>query len=87
MKPKAHLTLRRVGNACMLVDVRAAEPDVSYVYSLNETAALLWQMLAQDASEHEMAAELCRLYDTTPAEAAADIAAQLGQWRKAGLLE
>ena len=47
MMPKATLKLRKIGGKYMIVETSDSCVNLTNVYSLNETAALLWEMLCR----------------------------------------
>lgn len=47
MKPKSNLRLRKIGRQYMIVNTRQENVDLSDVFTLNETAAGLWQQMIQ----------------------------------------
>lgn len=86
--PKAGLQLRKIGRQYMIVEASAENANMSYVYSLNHTAAELWEQLSKgDFTPEELAGWLAGLYGIDPAEAHRDVERQLGDWRKFGLIE
>lgn len=88
VKPRAGLQLRRIGRQYMIVEASAENVNMSYVYSLNHTAAQLWQRLSQgDFAAEELALWLAGLYGIGPDEARRDVERQLADWRKFGLIE
>ena len=48
MKRRTNLTLRRMGRRYMMVNAASAAQDTADVYTLNETAARLWERLGDD---------------------------------------
>lgn len=87
MRIKANLKLRKVGDRFMLVDVSENDANVTNVYTLNDTAAYIWNMLADGyPDEQEIAAGLCAKYEVDPATALADVRSQLSSWHDAGLI-
>ena len=45
--------LRRIGNQYMIVEACAGNVNMSNVYSLNRTAAWLWEQIAEDGCTTE----------------------------------
>lgn len=88
MKPKENLQLRKIGSQYLIVEACAERVNRSNVYTLNETAATLWQELARGVDDAaRLAAYLCEAYEVDPATARADVERQLAQWQASGLLE
>lgn len=87
MQLKKNLRLRKVGSKYMIVDTATEQVDMVDVYTMNETAAWLWQTFAErDFTTDEMVETLCQEYDVTPEQAAADVEALLREWTEFGLL-
>lgn len=86
--PKSNLKLRKIGSKYMIVDASDSCVNLTNVYSLNETAARLWERIC-DGKEHtpeELAEELCRTYEVEYERALHDVECQLAEWGKMGLL-
>lgn len=87
MQLKKNLRLRKVGSKYMIVDTATEQVDMVDVYTMNETAAWLWQTFAErDFTTEEMAEALCQEYDVTPEQAKADVETLLREWTDFGLL-
>lgn len=71
----------------MLVDASGKEANITYVYTFNDTAAFVWEMLsAGDTTEEEIAAELSSTYDVSFDTALADVRHLLESWLESGLV-
>lgn len=87
IRPREGLQLRKVGRQHMIVEVCSDNVNMTNVYTLNESAALLWRRLSDGSfSVEELAAWLGELYGLDKAAALADVAAQIEAWRGFGLL-
>ena len=53
MKPKSNLRLRKIGRQYMIVNTRQENVDLSDVFTLNETAAGVWQQMIQGTTVPE----------------------------------
>lgn len=86
--PKSGLRLRKIGNRYMIVEAAAAGVNLANVYSMNVTAAHLWEALAQGKchTPEELAQDLCRTYGIDAERALCDVEIQLEEWRRMGLL-
>lgn len=86
--PKPHLKLRRIGSRHMIVEASDSCVNLTNVYSLNGTAALLWEAVCKDGcrTPGELAEELCSTYDVGYGRALRDVERQLEEWEKMGLL-
>ncbi|MDY3141788.1 MAG: PqqD family protein [Parabacteroides sp.] len=82
------LTLKKVGKNYMLVEVADNEVNMTNVYSMNSTAAWLWEHL--DTSEQQIADiadKMCSEYEVDRETALTDITSQLQQWKEMGLIK
>ena len=87
VKPKAGLQLRKIGSQYMIVKADEQNVNMSNVYTLNHTAARLWQQIEQgNATCQTLAHDLCNLYEVDEATALSDVRKQLDEWKAYGLL-
>jgi hypothetical protein len=68
------IVTRRIGDEIVLVPVRASTGAMSEIFALNETAALVWNALAQAQSITELSALMANEFAIEAAQAQADIA-------------
>lgn len=87
MRPKKGLKLRKVGRQYMIVEACRGNADMSNVYSMNRTAALLWEQMEKGNCTPDALAEcLCDNYDIDKATAIRDVEKQLAEWKSYGLI-
>lgn len=87
VKPKAGLQLRKIGSQYMIVKVCDGNVNMSDVFTLNETAARLWEKMAgEDCTPEGLAGWLCEEYEVDGPTAVKDIERQLDEWKRYGLL-
>ena len=71
----------------MVVDMCEDNVNLSNVYSLNGTAAWIWERLVEGiSSPDELAARLCQDYQVERERAFHDVENQLAEWQKFGLV-
>lgn len=88
MKRRTNLTLRRMGRRYMMVNAVSAAQDTADVYTLNETAARLWEQLGDDEiSLPSLASWLAGEYGIAYDDALADVTTQVQEWQEFGLIE
>lgn len=88
MKRRTNLTLRRMGRRYMMVNAALAAQDTADVYTLNETAARLWERLGDDEiSLPSLATWLADEYGIAYDDALADVTTQVQEWQEFGLIE
>ena len=86
MKLNKDLVLREVGGEYMIVNPFSDTVDMTQVYSLNETAAWLWQQLeGKEFTVADMVQTLCQEYEVDEDTATADLTELSQQWLQAGL--
>ena len=87
MKLKENLKLRQVGNRYMIVDAVGQNVNLTNVYTLNATAAWVWELAAQgDFTEESLISALCENFEVATELATKDIRALLETWKKYNLL-
>ena len=87
MKLKENLKLRRVGNRYMIVDAVGQNVNLTNVYTLNVTAAWLWEQAAEgDFTEKELVECLCEHFEVEKEKAEQDVHTLLDTWRNFDLL-
>lgn len=72
LRPVGRYVARRVGRDTMLVPVARGVADLESVYTLNETAARLWQLFCEGRSVGSAADEIAREFEVTLEEALRD---------------
>lgn len=88
MKRRTKLTLRRMGRRYMMVNAASAAQDTADVYTLNETAARLWEQAGDDEiSLPSLASWLADEYGIAYDDALADVTTQVKEWQEFGLIE
>ena len=88
MKLRSDLVLRTIGSDHLIVDPSQDMVDLSTVYTLNSSAAWLWEQLKEE-DEFDLARVvelLCEHYDVTAEQAQSDAAVLLQDFEKQGLL-
>lgn len=87
MRIKQGLTLRKVGKDYMVVELSESKANLTSVYTLNESAAWLWnEFYGKDFTPEEMIERLCDEYDVDREKAREDVGKLLADIEKSGLL-
>lgn len=87
IEPKDGLRLRKIGSRYMIVEACNENVNMTDVFSLNETAARLWQRINEGKfTPEELAGWLCGEYDTDKDTALTDVQRQLEEWKAFGLI-
>lgn len=88
MKLRSDLVLRTIGSDHLIVDPSQGMVDLSTVYTLNSTAAWLWEQLKGKEFNIDSIVELlCENYDVDMDQAKSDAEILLQDFQKQGLLE
>ncbi len=87
MKIKEGFVLRRVLDEAIVIASGAASRDFHGMVKLNDSAADIWEWIADGLSETEIAARLAEKYELPIDKAKADAASMISQMTEAGLLE
>ena len=90
MKINADLKLRKLGSKYIIVQASSDCVDMSNVYTMNSTAAYLWNRCAEhpenEVSASDFAGWLFEEYEIDPSVAASDAARIFATWVEMGLL-
>jgi len=88
MKLRQDLVLRKVGEDYIMVDPSQGMVDLSKVHTLNETAAWLWEQLAdKEFTTEDVRDLLFERYDVSIEQAEQDARALTSSFHQAGLLK
>ena len=78
---------RRIREERVLVPIAASEEVLDSLYTLNETAAFIWDRAAEGKTEETIASELAAAYEVAADKALADVQAVLRSLQEVGALE
>ena len=85
---KANLRLHHIGNRYMVVESGDNNVDMVNVYTLNESAAWLWEEASKGGRTVETLADgLCAEFDIDHDLALNDVRRQVEEWIEMGLVE
>lgn len=85
--PKEGLQLRKIKKQYLIVDACEGNLNMSTVYSLNATAACLWERVGSgDYTLEELSDWFGGLYSIDRATALKDVKRQLSEWEAYGLV-
>ena len=87
MKPKADFLMQSIGGVNLLVPLGAQVMDLNGLITLNDTAACVWELLAQERSLEELAAAVAERFEVFPERARADVQTFVEEIARLGLLE
>jgi hypothetical protein len=77
---------RRIADEIILVPVRRNMGDLESIYSLNETAARVWELLDGRRTLGDLVATLVQEFEVAPGTAETDLRSLLGQLTEAGAI-
>ena len=88
MKLRSDLILRTIGSDHLIVDPSQDMVDLSTVYTLNSSAAWLWEELkGKEFTMNTIVELLCENYDVSKEQAQSDAEILLQDFQKQGLVE
>ena len=87
MKRSKDFLLQNVGGQDLLVPIGARVLDMNSLITLNATARLVWELLAEDHSVESLTAGVVEHFDVDRDRARADVKAFLDELGRLGLLE
>jgi hypothetical protein len=67
------IVFRKIGDECLLVPIRQGVGDLESLYTLNATAARIWELLDGTAKGTEIRDKIMEEFDVTPEEAEQDL--------------
>jgi hypothetical protein len=67
------IVFRKIGDECILVPIRQGVGDLESIYTLNETAARIWELLDGTVKGTEIRDKITEEFDVTPEEAEKDL--------------
>lgn len=84
---KSNLKLRKIGNQYMIVQVCNEQINMSDVFSMNKTAASIWERISKGGYTFEELVEwICDTYDVSKNTAGNDLEKLLDEWKSFGLI-
>jgi len=85
-KRDQNIVSRRIGGEVILVPIRTAIADMNYLYTLNSTAARIWQLLDGVNSLEDIHQQICCEFDIDPLEAKTDLDAIIQDFLRIGVI-
>jgi hypothetical protein len=86
MRRDPHYILRQTSDTLVIVPVGTATMMFHGMIAVNETGALLWDMLEHEHTEAELTDALCERYDAPMGRIVQDVQSFLLELRRAGAL-
>ncbi|MCM1312347.1 MAG: PqqD family protein [Bacteroides sp.] len=87
MKLNPNHKLRQIGNRFVIVDACTGHANMTNVFYMNHTAAMLWRKAENTEFTPEQLVEwLCEDYEVDAGRAKADVTCLLDSWRQFGLM-
>lgn len=80
------VVFRKIGEECILVPIRQGVGDLDSIYTLNRTAARIWELLDGKMSVEEIKGTLVEEYDILLEEAEKDLIEHLIEMESARLV-
>jgi hypothetical protein len=76
-KKSDSIVFRKIGDECILVPIGQGAGDLESIYTLNETAARIWELLDGRTKVLAIRDKLAEEFDVTPQEAEEDLVRHL----------
>lgn len=80
------VVFRKIGDECILVPIRHSVGDLDSIYTLNETAARIWELLDGTRRVGQIKEQLLMEYEVTPSQVEKDILEHLTQLEAANAI-
>ena len=87
MKAKSDFLLRKISDSYVIVPVGSAVVDLCGLVNVNESGAMLFEMLQKGCEESDLVKKLLEEYDVEREVAEADVKKFIGKVKDAGILE
>lgn len=81
-----NLVTRRIAGETIIVPVRRGAGDLNCIFTLNETASRIWQMLGERANLADIARAIRDEFEVAAEEAERDVLAFVEELERAGLV-
>ena len=78
-KKSESIVSRRIGDEYILVPIRQDVGDLESIYTLNETGALIWELIDGKLKVSEIKESLIKAFEVEPEEAEKDLVEHLQQ--------
>lgn len=78
---------RRIGAQTLIVPLTGGVGDLNAIYSLNETGAVIWQMLRDRMPLPQIVAAVCRQFEVSAEEATGDIRDFMAELHHSGMID
>jgi hypothetical protein len=72
-KKNPSMVFRTIGDECILVPIRQGAGDLESMYTLNQTAARIWELLDGTTKGIDIRDKITEEFDVTPEEAEEDL--------------
>ena len=86
-RPAVDVVVRRVGDESVVVPVRNRVGDLDSVFTLNEVASRVWELLDGQRPVDQIVSVICDEFEVTPDVAETDVRELLGSLEQAHLVE
>ena len=87
MKVKSDFILRKIADTYVIVPIGSAVVDFSGMVNINESGAMLFEIMQKGCEEQELVDALLRDYKVDRATAEADVKKFIAKVKDAGMLE
>ncbi len=87
MKAKSDFLLRKISDSYVVVPVGSAVVDFSGLVNVNESGAMLFELLQKGCEESDLVDALLKEYDVAREVAQADVKKFVAKVKDAGILE
>lgn len=87
MKAKSDFLLRKISDSYVVVPVGSAVVDFSGLVNVNESGAMLFELLQKGCEESDLVDALLKEYDVSREVAEADVKKFVAKVKGAGILE
>jgi len=86
-KKDPNIVSRKIANEFILVPIRHNVGDLESIYTLNEVAARIWELIDGKRTVGEIRDKLLQEFEVTPQEAEKDLSGYIGELKSIGAIK
>lgn len=81
------IIFRKIADEFILVPIRQRAVDLKCVYTLNQTAAFLWELIDSKQSVAQITDKFVTEFEVDSRQAQADVSEMISQWESLSLIQ
>ena len=82
-----NIIFRKIADEFILVPIRQKAVDLRSVYTLNDTAAFIWELIDGKRNVSQIKDEVAGKFEVVPGQAESDVSQIVSQWESMSLIQ